>query len=149
MTSLLRHVSPDKAHSSNAMVMSEPSRCWISIERAVSAQRRTIQMALKRHAIRVHLSPTSQRENLVAAAIGQDRLVPVHELMQPTQLSDAFSRRPQQRWYVFPNRISAPVAATLRLHRFDRAGRPHRHEGRFDCAVRKGESAAPRGRLGP
>jgi hypothetical protein len=42
-------------------------------------------MAFERHALLAHLAQIRQRPDLKAAGIGQDRLVPAHEMMQAAQ----------------------------------------------------------------
>jgi hypothetical protein len=57
--------------------------------------RRTVQVALERDAVVVHLAQIAQRDNLESTRVGEDRPVPSHELVEPAEASDALVPRTQ------------------------------------------------------
>ena len=54
-------------------------------------------MILKMRAFLRDLANLRERENLVTAAIGQDRPVPVHEPMQPAEVPHHLHPRPNEK----------------------------------------------------
>ena len=56
---------------------------------------RSVYVALKVHAVVVHIADLGQRENLVAAGIGENRALPAHEVVEATELRHEIVPRPQ------------------------------------------------------
>ncbi len=52
--------------------------------------RAAVEVRSKRHAVVVDLAQVLQREDLKAAGVGQQRPVPLHEVMQPAHPRDEF-----------------------------------------------------------
>jgi hypothetical protein len=74
-----------------AITMSDPSSRWISIERSgVSRWRDPSRWLAKVTPSSVILRSVRQAHHLIAAAVGQDRAVPVHEPVQAAQPRHAF-----------------------------------------------------------
>ena len=59
-------------------------------------------MILKLHSVLCNLSQFRQRKNLVTATVGQDRSVPIHELMQAAEMFDYFDSRPDEQMIRIP-----------------------------------------------
>ena len=87
-----------------------------------------IEMRSKRHTFLVHLPPRGQAEHLIAAAVGQDRLLPADELMEAAETADALGAGPQIEMIgVGENDLRAQVVEIAMRHRLDgalRADRP-------------------------
>ncbi len=98
------------------------------------------------HALLGNLAQGTQAEYLEAAGIGQDRAVPVHEIVQRAVLADDSGAGPQHQVKgVAENDFGAGGAQFLGRHRLDRAIGAHRHERRcLYRASRKLECPAPR-----
>ena len=72
-----------------------------------------------------------ERENLEAAAVGQDRLVPVHELVETTRGTDDLATRAEiQVVGIAEQDLGAGIGDLLRGEPLDRGLRAHRHEDR-------------------
>ena len=101
-------------------------------------------MAAKIHAVLVHGAQRRQREHLEAAAVGEDRAVPVHEAVQATHVAHELVARSQvQMIRVRQDHLGSGSLEVLRIQRLHRRQRAHRHECRcLDGAVRRDEQAA-------
>ena len=83
-------------HSSSCIWMSEPSRPWISIER--SGVMRCVEPSIcdwKVTPFSSILRRAGERHHLEAAGIGEDRMRPVHEVVQAAEPRDALGAGPQ------------------------------------------------------
>ena len=88
-------------------------------------------MRSERHAFFGQLAQIGQRHDLKAAAIGQDRLVPVHELVQTTQPRDPLRRGAQHQVIgIAQQDVSARGCHAFGHHRLDGGRSPNRHKGR-------------------
>jgi len=97
-------------------------------------------MAFEGHALFRQLAQPRQAHHLKPAGIGEDRLVPVHELMQPAQTVDPFGSGAQHQMIgIAQQDIRTGRGDAFGHHRLDRGGSAHRHEGRR-------ANIAPRGR---
>ncbi len=83
----------------------------------------------------------AQREDLVAARIGQDRAVPAHEAVEPAELGDQLVAGPEEEVVgVAEDDVRAERPHLVGVERLDRRLRPDRHERRRrDVAVRGAE----------
>src|SRR6266513_1581449 len=108
--------------------MSLPSAAWISID-----------VILKLNALLGNLSQFRQRKNLVTAAVGQNRPVPIHERMQTAQMFDHLNPRADEEMVsVSQNDRRVQLAQFARTDCLHASLRPYRHEGRcFNRAVRR------------
>ena len=97
-------------------------------------------MALKRNALLRHLAQISEAHHLKPAAIGQNRLVPIHKLVQPAQVGNPLGCRAQHQMIsIAQQNIRTCRGHTLGQHRLDGCRRAHRHKrGRADVASRGG-----------
>ena len=87
-------VDRQRVHSSSAMAMSAPSRCWISIERSgVSTWAEPSMCERKVTPSSSILRRSLERHDLEAAGVGQDRPRPAHEPVQAAQPRDALGAR--------------------------------------------------------
>ena len=88
-----------------------------------------------------------QTEHLKAAAVGQDRAVPAHESMQPSEPGNAVGARAEREVIaVAEENLRAECSDFIRAERLDRRLRADRHERRgIDRAVggRQAPSASP------
>ena len=57
--------------------------------------RRPVEMRCERHPFVIDTSQIGEREDLESARVGEDRSVPCHEPMQPSQPRDSLGRRPE------------------------------------------------------
>ncbi|MNT34611.1 hypothetical protein D3C72_1706050 [compost metagenome] len=103
-------------------------------------------MAAEGYALLGQLAELGQRHDLEAAAIGEDRPLPIHEVMQPAQACHPLGARPQHQVIgIAEQDICASLPHLVRIHGLDCARRAHRHEGRrLDIAARRVDAAAPR-----
>ena len=92
----------------------------------------------------------AQREDLVAAGVGQDRAVPPHEAVQPAGLGDQFVSGAEVQVVGVAEQDRGPRRAHLvRVERLDGRLRPDWHErGRRDLAMGGPEHAGARGAVG-
>ncbi len=105
--------------------------------------RAAVQMRLKRIPLLGNPGEFGQRENLKAAAVGQNRMVPVHEAVQAAEMVDHLASGPQiEMIRVAQNNLSPDRFQLLGGHGLDRGLSPHRHEdGRLDVAVAGGQQS--------
>src|SRR6516164_9417127 len=85
-----------------------------------------------------HLAKITQAKNLEAAGIGQDRMRPGHELMQPAQSPYGVNAWTEiEVISVAKQNLDANVLQHVLGYALDRRERSHRHEDRgFNLAVR-------------
>lgn len=98
---------------------------------------RTVKVRTKRDSIFFDLAEFGKTEDLITAAIGQDRLVPIYELMKSAASTNNLSTGPQVEMVdVSENNLRANLIQFALLDRFDRSLRPHRHEdGRLNIPM--------------
>ena len=83
------------------------------------------------HALLGDLPDTAKREDLESARIGQDRTIPVHEVMQPLMEPNHFKPRTEPEVEgVAQNDLGTVVLQLLRRHRLHGAAGADRHEDR-------------------
>ena len=132
--------------------MSEPRAAWISRgELGREARRRPVVDRAEGDAFVVDGGDrVAEREDLVAARVGQDRAVPAHEAMEPAELGDQLVAGPEEEVVgVAENDVRADRPHLVGVERLDRRLRPDRHEGRGrNVAVRRAEDAGARGPVG-
>ncbi len=104
-------------------------------------------MAAKGHAPGVDPSQARQAEDLIAAAVGEDRALPAAEGVQTAELDDGVDAGPQRQVVVVGEQDrGAELGQTPRIEPLDRAQGADRHEGRgLDHAVRRLQPAAAGG----
>ena len=109
-------------------------------------QQRAVQVRTELDAVLLDLADFREAENLEAAAVGQNRPVPIHELVQPAGGADDVEAGPDvQVIGVAENDLRAHLAEFARVERLDAALRADGHEHRrLDDAVRGGQSAQAR-----
>ena len=89
-----------------------------------------------------------QRHDLEAAGIGEDRIGPVHELVQPAELRHPLRAGPQHEVIgVAEHHVGAERLHLIGIHRLHGRRRADRHEGRrADDAARHADLAGARAR---
>jgi len=100
-------------------------------------------MVLKMGPLFRDLADLGEGKNLIAAAVGQDRPVPIHEPMQPAKVADHLHSWPNEKMVgVSENDLCAEFTQLPRADRLHCALRPDRHEGRrLDHAMRRRQPA--------
>ncbi len=96
-----------------------------------------VDMAFERNTIFGNLAQLGQRHHLIPAAIGQDRLVPIHEFVQTAKACNAFRTGAQHQVICIAQKnLRTRIGDIFRQHALDRGSRSNRHEGRgIDHAV--------------
>ena len=91
-----------------------------------------------------------QAHHLIAAAVRQDRAIPVHEFVQPAKARNPLRPRPQHEVVgIAEDDVRARAAHVLRFHAFHGGSGADRHEGgRADLAATHGDRAGARGAAG-
>ncbi len=94
-------------------------------------------MILKVHSLGRELAQFCQRKNLVTAAVGQDRSIPIHKTVQPAKVSDHIESWPHvQVVGVSQNDLRIELVQFTGAHRLYTSLRPDRQECRcLDDAV--------------
>src|SRR5262245_17179194 len=97
-----------------------------------------------------HLAARRETEDLIAAAVGQDRMRPADEGVQTAGARDErVAGSKMQVIRIAENDLRARVLDVTERDSLDRAARPHRHEARrLDDAVRRREGSAARAAVG-
>src|SRR5262245_27538509 len=110
----------------------------------------TIQMRAKLCALFVDLPSSGEAEYLIPAAVGEDRMWPADELMQPTSAGDQLVARPQiQVIGVAEDDLRAGLLEIAVERRLDASLRADRHErGCLHDAVRRAQLAQTRTAVG-
>ena len=108
---------------------------------------RAVDMRLEDDAALVELAQLGEAHHLEAAGIGEDRMRPVHELVQAAELGDALgARRQHQMIGVGEHDVGAERAHLAGIHRLDRRRGADRHEGgRADRPARRRDRPDARG----
>src|SRR6187402_2219627 len=93
----------------------------------------------------IYLPPVGQAEDLVAAAVGENRLVPADELMKAAPAGNQLVTRPQHQVIgVAQDDLRPDVLKMLCCQRFNNTLRADGHEcRRLDHAVRGREDPSP------
>jgi len=96
-------------------------------------------MILKMHAGFGDLSQFSKRENLIAAAVSQDRPVPIHEFVQTSEVFNHFNPWPDEQVIrIAKNDRHIQLVQFVRTDGFHAPLRSNRHERRrFNGSVRR------------
>lgn len=99
--------------------------------------RRAVEVAAEPHALVVEATQLAQAHDLVATAVGEERLAPRRESMKPTQfLHQLFAGTKHQVIRVGEDDLGAQILEVLVRHRLHGAGGSDGHEhGRVDLAV--------------
>src|SRR5688500_2890215 len=107
-------------------------------------------MGTELDAVLIYLPALGEAEHLVAAAVGEDRLVPAGELVEAAATRDQFVAGPQHQVIrVAKDDANADLVKMLSSQGFDRALRADRHEHwRFDVAMCRSQEASPRRAIG-
>ena len=131
--------------------MSEPSRAWMSVAllRRQRAQR-AVEVRAELHALLADLAHRREAEDLVAAAVGQDRMRPADERVQAAGARDQLVAGTQvQVVGVAEDDLGARILDVAVRDALHRAARADRHERRrLHDAVRRRQHAAPRRAVG-
>src|SRR5271170_2759862 len=103
-------------------------------------------MRTKFDAVFFYFANFGEAENLEAAAVGENRLVPIHELVQTAGGADDIKAGTQiQMIGVAENDLRVHLLEFAWVKRLDAGLRADRHEHRrLDDAVRGGQTAEPR-----
>jgi hypothetical protein len=103
-------------------------------------------MSAPSHALLADTAELRQRHHLIAAGIGQDRLLPMHEAVEPAELGDALrSGAEHQVVGIGEQNVGARGGDVLGKHRLDRCAGADRHEGgRPHDSARRRNRAHPR-----
>ena len=103
-------------------------------------------MRLKANPLLRELSHRTEAEDLVAAAVRQNRSVPAHEAMQPAQLANQLGAWPEIEVIGIPKQnLATHLFQISGQHRLYRSLSAHGHKsGRFDNAVRGNQPAESR-----
>ena len=111
---------------------------------------RAIDMAAEFDALLGQLAQFGQAHHLVAAAVGQDRALPVHEFMQAAQPRHPLGPRAEHQVIgIAENDVRTRLADGLGLHRLNRCRGADRHEcRRADFPALHGNGAGARGTIG-
>ncbi|MNV63831.1 hypothetical protein D3C71_1564470 [compost metagenome] len=102
------------------------------------------------HPLLLDLAHRPQAEHLEATGVGEDRPLPLHEIVQIAVTFDHLGARAQpQVEGIAEDHLRAYRLDVARQHALDRAIGAHRHERRrLDHATGKGEAPAPRLAIG-
>ena len=108
---------------------------------------RAVDVALELDALLLYGAQPGEREDLKASRVGEDRTIPVHELVQPAQLAYQLVARTQvQVIRVGEDHLRVHRAQVVGVQRLHGGERADRHEcGRLDDAVRRDEASGARG----
>ena len=100
----------------------------------------TVEMGAEKHAFFCDLAQITETEHLEAAAVGEDRTIPVHEAVETAELTDKLMPRPQvQMIGIGKNDLRFCVFELVGRQGLDSGLGADRHEGWcFDLAVRRG-----------
>src|SRR5208282_857250 len=109
-------------------------------------QRRAVHMRIELDAVWFDFPDSGKAENLVTAAVGENRQFPVHEPMQPASGANDVESGPDVEVIgVAEDDLRTHFAEFARVERLDAGLRANRHEyGCFDNAVRGGQSSESR-----
>lgn len=107
--------------------------------------RASVQVRLKSNAIFADIAKGTQAENLVPAAVGKDRPIPSHKLMQAAESCHGLVTGPQKKVIrVTQKNLDVKIPQLVRHHRFHGGLRTDGHEDRrLDDAVRRVQPSTP------
>jgi hypothetical protein len=110
-----------------------------------------VDVGLEGHPGLVDLAQGGERHDLKAAGIGEDRIRPVHELVQAAESRDALGARAQHEVIgVAQDDVGSERLDLIGIHRLDSGGGADRHEGGgADHAARHADLARPCRTVGP
>ncbi|GJE17963.1 hypothetical protein AIGOOFII_2684 [Methylobacterium marchantiae] len=92
---------------------------------------RPVHMRTEGDALLVEFPQGGERHHLEPAGIGEDRVRPVHEMVETAEPLHALRAGAQHQVVgVAEHHVGAEVSDLARIHRLDGGRRPHRHEGR-------------------
>ncbi len=119
-------------HSSKAMMMSAPrASCTAMEDSGVRHLAGTVEMGLEAHPLLVDAAQIPQAEDLKAAAVGQNRPIPVHEAMQSPELANQFMPGAQKQMVgIGQNDLGSDLLEGFGQHPLDRPLGSDRHENR-------------------
>src|SRR5262245_54749392 len=102
-------------------------------------------MVLKVRAFLGDLANPGQGENLLAAAVGQDRPRPGHKRMEPAKMANHFESWPNEKVIgITKNNLRGQLSQLARTHRLHCPLGPDWHEGRgFDHATSGRQPTTP------
>ena len=105
-------------------------------------EQRAIKVRTKLNAMRLDLPDLREAEHLEAAAVGEDGLLPVDEIMKPARFGNDFEPRPDVEVIGVPeNDLGVHLVELTGIERLHAALGSHRHEhGRLDDAMRRGQT---------
>ena len=131
--------------------MSEPSRI-LHLDGALRRQLHhgAVEVRAEGDALLRDLAQRRQRHHLEAAGIGEDRIRPAHERVQPAERGDPLGGRPQHQVIgIAEQNLGAGGAHVVMMHALDRGRRADRHERRrVHDTVRRRHLAGARGAVG-
>src|SRR5688572_22496856 len=106
-----------------------------------------VEMRAERRTLFVHLATRRETEDLIAAAVGEDGLVPSDEGVETTERADAFGARPQIEMIgIGEDDLCAEIVEIAMCYGFHGALSADSHErGRVHDAVRRRQHTTPRG----
>ena len=105
-----------------------------------------VDVGLEGDAALVDAAELGQRHDLIAAGVGEDGLLPMHEFVQAAELGDALGAGPEHQMIgIGEDDIGAARRHVLGEHGLDRRPGANRHEGRgADDAAGRGDQPGPR-----
>ena len=111
---------------------------------------RPVDVRLEGDAAFIQLAQFRERHDLKAAAIGEDRVRPVHEFVETAEFGDTLRARAQHQMIdIAEHDIGAQLPHLSRIHGLDGRRRADRHEsGRADFAAPGRDDAGSRGAVG-
>ena len=142
--------APGSTSWSRAMATSDPKRLDLHGPLGRQPVRRAVEMRRERHPFVIDTSQIGEREDLESARVGEDRSVPCHEPMQPSQPRDSLGRRPEvevvrvSEDHLRAGRMEVPRRQCLH----GPLGADGHELGRVDPPVRSLDPAEPGGRSG-
>ncbi len=104
---------------------------------------RAVEVRAELHAILGELAQIAEAEDLEAAGVGEDGLVPGHELLHPAELADGFDAGAEIEMVgVVEQDLNVELFEHVLRHALDRGDGAYRHEdGGSDLAVRSDKAA--------
>ncbi len=107
---------------------------------------RAIDVRAELHAILGEFAQIAEAEDLEAAGVGEDGLMPCHELLHSAKLADGFDARAEIEMVgVVEQNLNVEFFEHVLRYAFDRGDGTDRHEdGSPDLSVRSEEAASPR-----
>ena len=108
---------------------------------------RAIEVRAELHAVLGELAQIAEAEDLEAAGVGEDGLVPGHELLHSAKLADGFNAGAEIEMVgVVEQDLDVQLFEDVLRHSLDRGHGADRHEDRSSDLAVRGEEAAGAGR---